>query len=231
MPSKNVVKKYVEGGFYHVYNRGVERRRIFLDDQDYRVFLGLQKYYLSKPQEQETQAHPLSEVAGFEPVRARPLQSLYQKVELHTYCLMPNHFHLLLKQIEKNGMESLLRRTLTTYAMYFNRRYDRVGHLFQGPYKAAIVENDNYLLHLSRYIHSDPTLTKKHLNQYPYSSYQNFLGEKNSEWLDTEFILSFFEKANKKSPDTASYSNYKEFLELSEEEPKDVIGSLVIESD
>ena len=125
----------------------------------------------------------------------------------------------------------LLRKVLTTYSMYFNRRYDRVGHLFQGPYKAVLVSDDNQLLHLSRYIHQNPTLTKKYLNQYPFSSYRNFIGEKKSEWLDTDFILSFFQRPKSDHLGIVDFSNYKQFVEEYEQEPKEIFGKMVLEED
>ena len=227
MPARDSVKQYVKGGFYHVYNRGVERRRIFLDDQDYRSFLHLLKFYLSTPDVSEN--HPLKELTGFNPVRPRPLTTLYKKVELHCYCLMPNHFHLLVRQLDKEGMEKLLRSLLTTYAMYFNRRYERVGHLFQGTYKAALVENDNYFLHLSRYIHQNPPLKKGYLSQYPYSSYPNYLGEKESEWLNTTLILSFFTKSKIDKLNLNGLTTYKQFVERYRQDPKEIIGKLAID--
>lgn len=231
MPAKGSIKQYTEGGHYHAYNRGVERRRIFLDDQDYHVFLHLLQYYLSPATDYEK--HPLLELTGFSPVRTRPLEPLYQKVDLICYCLMPNHFHLLIKQTEKDGMEKLLRRLLTSYVMYFNRRYDRIGHLFQGTYKAMLVEGDEQLLHLSRYIHQNPTLTRGYLDQYPYSSYPYFIGERRGDWLKTEPILSFFRtpKTDKLRELRREFRNYKEFVETSDEEPEKTLGKLVIEKD
>lgn len=229
MPSRNTIKQYVEDGFYHVYNRGVERRRIFMDDQDYAAFLHLLKYFLSKPEEEAE--HPLKKLNGFSPIRKRPLSTLHGKIELHSYCLMPNHFHLLIKQKEKNAMELLLRKVLTTYVMYFNRRYDRVGHLFQGTYKAVLINDENQLLHLSRYIHLNPSLTKKYLNQYPFSSYRNYIGERRNEWLNTDFILSFFQKPKSDGLGVTGFRNYKEFVEGYNQNPKEIIGKIALEED
>ena len=128
-------------------------------------------------------------------------------------------------------MELLLRKVLTTYAMYFNRRYDRVGHLFQGVYKAVLVDDDNQLLHLSRYIHQNPTLTKKYLNQYPFSSYRNYIGENRSSWLNTDFILSFFQRPRSDLMGVTDFRNYKEFVEGYDQEPKEIVGKLVLEED
>jgi putative transposase len=207
----------------------VEKRRIFLDDQDYRVFLHLLKYYLSNKKTSST--HPLTELTGFNPVRVREREPLSEKVELLSYCLMPNHFHLLLKQHDEKGMERLLRRILTNYVMYFNRRNDRVGRLFQGPYKAVLVDKDEYLLHLTRYIHQNPTLTKGFLNEYPYSSYQNYLGEKKSDWVNTDIVLAFFRGPKKEGLNLKEFSNYKEFVESYDQEPEEIIGKLTLEHD
>ena len=229
MPARNRIKPYVENGFYHVYNRGVEKRRIFLDDQDYRVFLQLLKFYLEPNLNPEK--HPLTDLTGFSPARIRPITTLHQEVELNCYCLMPNHFHLLVKQRSRDGMKKLLLRLLTTYSMYFNRRHERVGHLFQGPYKAALVDNDNYLLHLSRYIHQNPTLTKGFLGEYPYSSYPIYIGEKKADWLNTEPILSLFEPSKISNLNLNAFSSYRDFVESYDVEPEEIIGRLVIEKD
>lgn len=226
MPAKNRIKQYVKDGFYHVYNRGVEKRRIFLDDQDYRVFLHLLRYYLLPV---DSESHPLTEITGFLPVKIRPLSNLNGEVEMHVYCLMPNHFHLLLKQFNEKGMQNLIQRLLTTYSMYFNRRYKRTGHLFQGPYKAILVDNDDYLLHLSRYIHLNPNLTRGYLNQYPYSSYPNYIGEKKVDWLKTDFVSSFFRKPDNEN--LKNFTTYRNFIEDYQGDPKEIIGDLALEED
>lgn len=219
MPSKNTIKTYVAGGYYHVYNRGVEKRNIFLDDQDYRVFLHLLKYYLS-PLDKQTE-HPLANLQGFILVRPRPLANLETEVDLLAFCLMPNHFHLLIKQITSDGMSKLLRRILTTYSMYFNRRYERVGHLFQGIYKAVLVNKDEYLLHLSRYIHLNPIeLTGFNPVSYLYSSYAYFLRKKWAKWLKPDFILSYFD---------SSKEQYKDFIESYAQNSKESLGAMAID--
>ena len=223
MPQRNTVKRYVAGGYYHVYNRGVEKRNIFLDDQDYRVFLHLLKYYLS-PQD-DSKIHPLANLESFTLIRPRPLANLEKEINLLAFCLMPNHFHLLIQQITQDGMSKLLRRLLTTYAMYFNRRYDRVGHLFQSIYKAVLVDKDEYLLHLSRYIHLNPVeLTGLNLVSYPYSSYPYFLRRKRANWVKPDFILDYFESSKNK------LSSYQKFIEgYIDEHARDFLGSLAID--
>lgn len=227
MPHKHIVKTYVAEGHYHVYNRGVEKRVIFLDDQDYRVFLHLLKHYLS-PFKQDA-GHPLSEIPDHTIVRPRPLSSLSEEVDLLAYCLMPNHFHLLIKQLTPDGMPKLLQRVSTTYSMYFNKRHDRVGHLFQGAYKAALITEDEYLLHLSRYIHLNPAeLTGLDLVSYPYSSYPYYLDAKKAEWVKPEFILDSL-KSYQGHPESKKFSSYREFVEVFQEDPQKTIGALGID--
>ena len=123
MPAKNAIKTYVEGGHYHIYNRGVDKRVIFEDEQDYKVYLHLLKVLLSPPD--NISQHPLTEITGFNPVRLRLLnETLYKEIDLLAYCLMPNHFHLLLKQHTKNAISKLLSRLTIAYVMYFNKKYE-----------------------------------------------------------------------------------------------------------
>lgn len=222
MPHKNTVKHFIENGIYHAYNRGVEKRKIFLDDQDYRVFLHLLKYYLS-PADRKAD-HPIVKTGNLNLLRPRPLKNLENEVELIAYCLMPNHFHLLLKQISIDGMTKLLRRIATTYALYFNRRYKRVGYLFQGHYKAVLIDNDPAFLHISRYIHLNPQeltrLTRMdlvNLARYPYSSYSYFLGLKNAAWLKPKLVLSLLN------------TSYQDFVEKFADNPEKIIKEVIID--
>jgi putative transposase len=218
MPAKNVEKIYVVDGIYHAYNRGVEKRKIFLDDQDYEVFLHLLKYYLSPTY--KTSPHPINTTGKIKLIRPRPLKNLNQEVELIAYCLMPNHYHLLLKQTTIDGMTKLLRRVATTYSLYFNRRHKRVGYLFQGRYKATQVEDQASLLHLSRYIHLNPYkyVTRSHLVSYKYFSYPYFLRLKTADWLHPEIVLSLIK-------------NYKDFVEQSPDTQDPIIFSLKIDEE
>lgn len=202
MPRKNSLKTYIEDGYYHLYNRGVEKRDIFLNDCDYKVFLHFLKEYLQ----------PLSS-EDLNPFK-QP-KSLANEISLLAYCLMPNHFHLLVKQKIKNGITRLMSRIGTNYVMYFNKRYDRVGPLFQGVYKAVLVETDGQLLHLSRYIHSNPLEIEdknfEKLIDYPYSSYRDYLGNRKTEWVKSAEILSFFK--SRKRIGLVDYLSYQSFVE------------------
>ena len=230
MPHRNTIRHFTEGGIYHVYNRGIDKRDIFLDEQDYAVFLNLLKYYLSPID--PTNTHPLMNFQNFTIMRPRPLANIEKEITLLVYCLMPNHFHLILKQINKDGVTKLLRRVATTYSMYFNKRYKRVGYLFQGKYKASAVESDYYLLHLSRYVHLNPLdmpgLTRTDLVKYPYSSYQYFLGNKYASWIKPEMILAFFDRKNLQTF-LKKFPSYQEFVEDSITDSRQSIGDLSLD--
>jgi putative transposase len=197
MPSRNVIKIYLNGGYYHIYNRGVEKRDIFLDDQDYTVFLGLFKKYLA------------GEKAKIN--NGRVFESLNQEVTLLSYCLMPNHFHMLIRQETNDGIVRFMRRVATSYVMHFNKKYDRVGALFQGNYKASHVDADSYLHHISRYIHLNP----KDYKHWPYSSYGYYLGNKKASWINPQPILDLFDNNNQQYASfVADYIDMKAELEF-----------------
>jgi putative transposase len=120
---------------------------------------------------------------------------------------MPNHFHLLIKQKKDHGIVSLMHALGIAYSMYFNKKYDRVGSLFQGRFKAKLVDEDDYLLYLSKYIHLNPKeFYKKNLPSYPYSSYRFYLEGGPKEFINTETLLSYFSHQHKKL-------SYKAFVE------------------
>ena len=183
MPGKNIVREFDENGYYHIYNRGVERRSIFLDEQDYRVFLSYLKLYLS----------PIDEIEKISP--SRKLKNYFGKADLLCYCLMPNHYHMLVKQYSTTAITGLIRSISTRYAMYFNKKYRRTGHLFQGVYRSVTVGSEAQLLHLSRYIHRNPDPTGSNpvgLAEYRYSSLQNYLGKIKQTWIKNEEITVLF---------------------------------------
>jgi len=113
--------------------------------------------------------------------------------------------------------------------MYFNRRYKRVGYLFQGNYKAALILEDAHLLHLSRYIHLNPTkLTGPSPVSYPYSSYSYYLGKKKAPWVKPHFILTYFDNS-RNHPNLNKYLSYQEFVEGNKSDPKEAIHALSID--
>lgn len=220
MPCKNILKTYTENGIYHIYNRGVEKRDIFLDEQDYKTFLYFLKQYLLDPNDPQKKTR---EYKGRTLVR----RSFIDRVELLAYCLMPNHFHLLIKQKGENDMTEFIKCLATSYSMYFNDKYKRVGSLFQGRYKAVLVENDDYLLHLSRYIHINPDYKGRTLAEYSWSSYQEYLGIRGTKWVKPEFILNIFSDGT--DNEMTGKGVYKEFVEELGYDSKEIIGGLTLE--
>lgn len=156
-----------EDAFYHVTQRGIERRNIFSEDTDKDKFLS----YLD-------QAH-----------------TAYRAI-IHTYVLMSNHYHLIL-QTPKANLSKIMHFLNASYATYFNIKRKRAGPLYQGRYKAILVQQDEYLHHLSRYIHLNPVRINivKDPKEYPWSSYKYFISnQKPPRWFDIGFILSMFNK-------------------------------------
>ena len=220
MPAKNTVKQYVENGYYHVYNRGIDGREIYQDDQDYKVFLSYLAYYLSPPPE-KSEHKKLVSVAGkiFEGVARLP-NNYVDEVELVAYALMPNHFHLLVFQKTRDGLPRLIQSLGTRFTMYFNKRHSRKGSLFESRYKACLVEKEEYLLHLSRYIHLNPKALADDLEN-AYSSYGDFVGQRSTEWLKPDHVSDYF---NEKFSGTS----YRDFVEGDVDSAK-ILGELVIE--
>ena len=228
MPSKNVIKAYIENGYYHIYNRGVEKRIIFQDEQDYKVFLAYLKVYLNPPTKPGNRIVIIKNKTF--KTYTRPLNNYHQQLDLLSYCLMPNHFHLLVRQNENRIIESFMRSLSTKYSVYFNKRYDRVGSLFQGPYKAVLIEHDNQLLHLSRYIHLNPATTKVsplYALHRGYSSYIDYIGKRHTPWLKTKEVLSFFKTAQKTG--LRDVLSYQSFIEDYMHDSKETLEEMTID--
>lgn len=132
--------------YYHVYNRGNSKQIIFLDEQDYKVF---QQYLYTMNMERRITSREVGE-ASYSYTRDKEL------VSIGAYCLMPNHFHILLIQKEENGISKFLQKLSTAYVMYFNKKYKRTGSLFEGKFKSKHVTDDAYLKYLYSYIHLNP---------------------------------------------------------------------------
>lgn len=221
MPAKYSVKTYKENGIYHAYNRGINKDVIFKDDRDYRYFLYLLKLYLVSPDDDDG-----TNLSRGESIIQRG--RFKDKIVILAYALMPNHLHLLLKQTSESDMSEFMRSLLTNYSIYFNKRYGRLGPLYQGAFKAILVENDDYLLHLSRYIHLNPRCRGCHpLSRKEYTSYEDYLGARKTEWLDTDLVLGCFE-----SDDNRNFhgnKNYKLFVDDLVFDSGDYLGRYTID--
>lgn len=184
MPYDQVI--FANNEFYHVFNRGVEKRIIFMNKRDYDRFIDTMDYYRIKdpPTRFSFKNRPIA-------LQKNIITPLL--IEIICFCLMPNHFHMLVKQIESNGITTFLSKLSNSYTKYINTKYKRVGPLFQGSFKAVRIEDDEQLLHVSRYIHLNPLIDylTKDLKTYPYSSYPEFLGLRKG-FCKKEIILSHF---------------------------------------
>jgi putative transposase len=168
-----------------VYARGLNKQRIFRDQADYVKFLRLFERYLSL-------AEAKNEIGVSFP-------NYFNRVELVCFCLMPNHFHLLIYQRQQGAMTQFMRSLLTSYSMYFNKKYKRTGPLFESRYKASLISDDTYLEHITRYIHLNP----RDWQSYEYSSLPYYMQQISDEWIRPGRIISQF----------ATPMEYKDFLQ------------------
>ena len=194
---------FSEGEFYHVYNRGVEKRPIFSDRNDRERFLRL--LFIAN----STEPFDFREIAD---KKYSEIDRGELLVAIGAYCLMPNHFHLLIREIVPAGISLFMGKLATGYSMYFNKRHGRVGPLFQGRFKAQHVEKDTHLKYLFAYIHLNPVKiidphwkesgirdkarAKQYLNEYRYSSYPDYNGAEREEKdiLTTKEFPAYFVK-------------------------------------
>ncbi|MFQ6115907.1 MAG: transposase [bacterium] len=181
----------IGGNYYHVYNRGNQRERIFFERENYLYFLRKFRQYFD------------------------------QTVSLICYCLMPNHFHFLV-HVLKNDFSRRMQNFSNSYAKSINKKYNRVGHLFQGNFKAKLITDDAVLLHLSRYIHLNPVFAKlvQTAEEWEFSSYREYVQMRNGTLPKPEGILEQFKDRQ----------GYKEFVESYQEEHFEMIKEYVLEN-
>lgn len=196
---------FVPREYYHVYNRGNSKQRIFLDKKDYKRFVNL--LYAVNSKDKFNFSDSVKGISVYEQIKDKKL------VSIGAYCLMPNHFHILITPISEDGMSKFMQKLSTAYAMYFNRRYKHSGSIFEGKFKAEYLNNDIYLKYIFSYIHLNPIkLIQKdwkevgikdkqrsidYLNSYKHSSYLDYLSEDRIERLilsKADFPNYFFNK-------------------------------------
>lgn len=226
MPARNSIKQYTENAYYHIYNRGVEKRQIFLDQQDYAVFLSYLKDYLTPKNEKdlmEKLSDPnLSYKEKDKVIKLLRLNNFFDEITFIAYCLMPNHFHFFVKQKNGYSMDKFIQSLATRYTMYFNRKYKRVGSLFQGVYKAVMVTSETQFIYLTKYIHKQALASQGETLQGQPSSYPEYLGLRTTSWVHPEEILGYFSEINPKL-------SYKSFVEEQDEDPNIILKEVGIE--
>lgn len=192
------------GEYYHIYNRGITNQPVFLNKREYKRFLLTLSYYrFSTPSIKLSRFLQLPHDQ-----RQKFLIEINRNgkkiVDIISFVFMPNHFHLLLKQTVDKGTSNFLSRITNSYTRYFNTKNSRLGSLFQGSFRGTHVENDEQLIHISRYIHLNPLVSyvvkESDFFSYSWSSLPDFLGNKSS-LVDIETILAHF-------PNTEAYKKF-----------------------
>ncbi len=182
--------KYLDGHYYHIYNRGAHKEKIFFENTNYLHLISLFKKY-----------------------------SAQYNVIVAAYCLMPNHYHLILRQKDNGKIGDFLRTTFNAYTQAINKRYDHSGTLFQGQCKAKHLNNDEQCLQVIRYIHRNPVavLLVSSLRQWQFSNYLEWIGLRHGSLIDSDLRDSLF-----KTP-----TDYEKFAEEYFEEEKAKIESFL----
>lgn len=235
--------KFVKGNYYHIFNRGVEKRIIFNNDRDkWRFLQGLflfnnkdssfsVLFQIEKENKGKINFTLLKEFIDSQQKNRKPL------VRIMADCLMPNHYHLLVEEIEDNGISRFMHKLGIGYSKYFNKKYERVGSLFQGTFKAVPIEKDLYLKYLLIYINIinpgqliEPELKEKGVNNlkkvmdfaknYSFGTHQDYLGLRDSIIIDKGILRDFF-------PDAKQYHQFTKDILSSKQ--YDIINRLVLE--
>ncbi len=194
MPSKFLVRDFKKDGVYHIFNQGVDKRKVFLDDEDYHLFLYYLYIYLTPLDKVLRRYHTL-------PIRLFN-KNMAKKVELLSFVLMPDHYHLILKQNESDGISQFMKQLSNAYTQHFNQKYKRRGSLFEGPFKSVSIKNNDHLMQLSRFIHLHPVVENIVAEpEYSWSSYNEYADTEVHKLCNTKKILSLF-------PSVYAYKRY-----------------------
>lgn len=210
MPGR--ITPLVKGEIYHIYNRGSDKRNIFTQLRDYKRFKQTFYYYqFSGPKPRLS----ISSLKSFQPNLNNKL------VEILCFCLMPNHFHFMIKQLKEKGTSIFMSQLANSYTKYFNTKYNRVGALLQGAFKSVLVENDEQLIHLSRYIHLNPVVSGicKLPEEYYWSSFGEYTDKETI--CSTSLVLDLFPSKEKYAEFTKDQIDYGKTLEIAKHQLTD----------
>ncbi|MEK7113409.1 MAG: transposase [Patescibacteria group bacterium] len=203
-------QSFAPGEYYHLYNRGTEKRIIFMDQQDYKHFLFLM--YVCNTTKS---------------IESRNINGDFDReetiIDIGSYCLMPNHFHILVREKIDNGISKYMLKLMTSYSMYFNKRHERTGKLYEGVFKSVNVNNDRYLKYIYSYIHLNPAklLDKNwkengrknvrnllnHVYSYPYSSLKEY-SNLQYKIINPSQFPTYFKKPNSHKSELFEWLNF-----------------------
>ena len=205
---------FIENQIYHIFNRGVEKRNVFSKTKDYLRFIhNLFEFNNEYPVLNMNYYFNAGKTSQIPSLR-KPRKLL---VEILIFTLMPNHFHLVLKQKKENGIVKFMQKLGTGYTMYFNQKYQRVGALFQGRFKATFIQSQAHFLYLPHYLHATNPLSNyggstsidskmKFLENYRWSSFPDYIGKKKFPSVtQKEFFLEFFGGKEKYKKETERF--------------------------
>ncbi len=201
------ITPFINGEYYHLYNRGLAKQPIFNFSDDYKRFIETLFYYQIQ--------NPKPKFSTFKKFNLYSVDSSKKIVEVICYSVMPNHFHLLIEQLKDGRITEFMRKFIHSYNKYLNIKYNRQGPVFQGVFKAIRVESDEQLIHLSRYIHLNPlaSFLVKDLSLYPWSSYKSYINKNNDQRIFKDEILKFFKSVEDYQKFISDQVDYSQTLE------------------
>lgn len=214
MPSNRKIV-FANNEHYHVFNRGVEKRSTFTNKYEFRRAIDTINFY-----SYGNLSIRYSKFLNLSKEKKTELLNSFKKdqlqIEIIAFCLMGNHFHFLLKQLKDGGIVKYMAKFTNSYTKYFNTKHNRVGPLFQGVFKAVYIEDDEQLLHISRYIHLNPVtsfnIEAEKLKSYQWSSYPEYLGAIKTRMTNPTEILSYFKNLAEYEQFVLDQADYAEQL-------------------
>jgi len=197
MAYRNVV--LATGEIYHVVNHSLEGLNLFNNKRAYQRFIDLLSFYYRAP---PVRFSYFNRADKENRIRINEIMIHAEKqVDIIAFCLMPNHFHLILRQNKENGISSFVSKVENSYVRYFNIKNERKGPLFEASFYAGRIENQEQLDHISRYIHLNPLVSflvkKGNLIEYPWSSFGDYLGKKIHPWVKSDIVFASFKNSKK----------------------------------
>lgn len=192
MPPRKII--FADGEYYHIYNRSAGGEQLFTKIRDNNRLLDLIDYYRFPVKLRFSKFHQLPN-----PKRNQywnEVSKLPQLVMIFAFCLMPNHYHLVIKQLTEEGLRSFITNVQNSYARYYNTKYHRNGSLFQNPFKAVHIDSNEQFIHIVRYVHINPLtsylIKREALTDYPWTSYKWYSDKENNRFIDREEIINHF---------------------------------------